>query len=94
MVTQAETEIYDIVIRGGRVLDGAGNPWIAADIAISNGKLVKIGRVTGSGHREIDATGQYVSPGYLPILTWMIIKNSMVKILPKLEKNWIVTRQI
>ncbi len=68
MVTQAETEIYDIVIRGGRVLDGAGNPWIAADIAISNGKLVKIGRVTGSGHREIDATGQYVSPGWIDMM--------------------------
>ncbi len=59
---------YDIVIRGGRVLDGAGNPWIPADIAIRDGKLVKIGRVTGNGQREIDAAGKYVSPGWIDMM--------------------------
>ena len=59
---------YDIVIRGGRVLDGAGNPWVPADIAIKNGKLVKIGRVPGTGLREIDATGKYVSPGWIDMM--------------------------
>lgn len=59
---------YDIVIRGGRVLDGAGNPWISADIAIRDGKLIKIGRVTGTGQREIDASGKYVSPGWIDMM--------------------------
>ena len=59
---------YDIVIRGGRVLDGAGNPWVSADIAIKNGKLFKIGRVPGTGLREIDATGKYVSPGWIDMM--------------------------
>lgn len=64
---QAATE-YDVVIRNGRVLDGAGNPWILADVAIKDGRFVQIGRVTGKGKREIDATGRYVSPGWIDML--------------------------
>jgi N-acyl-D-amino-acid deacylase len=59
---------YDIVIRHGRVLDGAGNPWIAADVAISGGRFVKIGKVVGTGKREIDARGLYVSPGWIDVM--------------------------
>ena len=36
---------YDVVIRNGRVLDGAGNPWILADVAIRDGRFAKIGLV-------------------------------------------------
>ncbi|REJ78719.1 MAG: D-aminoacylase [Acidobacteria bacterium] len=56
---------YDIVIRNGRVLDGAGNPWINADVAIKDGRFVKIGHVAGKGVREIDAAGKFVSPGWI-----------------------------
>ena len=63
----AELE-YDMVIRGGRVLDGAGNPWTRADIAILNGKIAGIGYIPGKGDREIDATGQYVSPGWIDMM--------------------------
>ncbi len=56
---------YDIVIRNGRVLDGAANPWISADIAIKDGRLAKIGLIPEHGKREIDAAGQYVSPGWI-----------------------------
>ena len=59
---------YDVVIRGGRVLDGMGNPWIAADVAISAGRFVKIGKVTGLGKQEIDARGRYVSPGWIDMM--------------------------
>ncbi len=62
---QTADPIYDIVIRNGRVLDGAGNPWIAADVAIKDGRFVRIGHVPGKGKREIDATGKYVSPGWI-----------------------------
>ncbi len=68
LMAQAGGTDYDIVIRGGRVLDGAGNPWIAADIAIRDGKLAKIGRVVGTGNREIDASGKYVSPGWIDMM--------------------------
>ena len=60
--------VYDIVIRNGRVLDGAGNPWIAADVAIKDGHFVRVGRVAGRGRREIDATGKYVSPGWIDVM--------------------------
>ena len=59
---------YDLVIRNGRVLDGAGNPWIRADVAISNGRFTKIGRVPERGLREIDAAGKYVSPGWIDMM--------------------------
>lgn len=59
---------YDIVIRNGRVLDGAGNPWIAADVAIKDGRFVRIGKIGEKGKREIDATGRYVSPGWIDML--------------------------
>ena len=59
---------YDIVIRDGRVLDGAGNPWVAADIAIRGGRFVRIGEVSGRGRVEIDAHGRYVSPGWIDVM--------------------------
>ena len=55
--TPAQPATYDVVIRNGRVLDGAGNPWINADVAIKDGKFVKIGRVAERGTTEIDARG-------------------------------------
>ena len=59
---------YDVVIRNGRVFDGAGNPWINADVAILDGKFVRIGRVEGRGRTEIDARGKYVSPGWIDMM--------------------------
>jgi N-acyl-D-aspartate/D-glutamate deacylase len=59
---------YDIVIRNGRVLDGAGNPWILADVAIKDGKFARIGHVTARGAREIEARGLYVSPGWIDVM--------------------------
>ena len=57
---------YDVVIRNGRVLDGSGNPWFAADIAIRGDRIVKIGRhLAGSAKRTIDAKGQVVAPGFI-----------------------------
>lgn len=72
--------MYDVVIRNGRVLDGAGNPWIRADVAISGGRFVKIGRITGTGKREIDATGDYVSPGWIDVMDqsdYVLLKNGL-----------------
>jgi N-acyl-D-aspartate/D-glutamate deacylase len=64
----ASSAIYDLVIRNGRVLDGAGNPWILADVAIKDGRFAKIGLVPERGTREIDATGRYVSPGWIDMM--------------------------
>src|SRR5688500_17836373 len=63
-----QTLAYDVVIRNGRVLDGAGNPWILADVAIKDGRFARIGRVAERGATEIDARGKYVSPGWIDMM--------------------------
>ncbi|HEX6048666.1 MAG TPA: amidohydrolase family protein, partial [Gemmatimonadaceae bacterium] len=65
---EAPRATYDVVIRNGRVLDGAGNPWILADVAIKDGQFAKIGHVTERGTTEIDARGKYVSPGWIDMM--------------------------
>jgi N-acyl-D-amino-acid deacylase len=64
----AVAQEYDLVIRNGRVLDGAGNPWILADVAIRDGRFAKVGKVDGRGRTEIDARGRYVSPGWIDMM--------------------------
>lgn len=59
---------YDVVIRGGRLLDGAGNPWSSGDVAIKDGRIVAIGRIDGEAAREIAAAGLYVSPGWIDMM--------------------------
>ena len=57
---------WDLVIRGGRVLDGAGNPWMLADVAVRGDSVAAIGPgLPGKGAREIDARGLVVSPGFI-----------------------------
>jgi N-acyl-D-aspartate/D-glutamate deacylase len=59
---------FDIVIRNGRVLDGSGNPWRAADIGIRGGRIVEVGRLTNaSATRVIDAAGLTVTPGFIDV---------------------------
>jgi len=62
------SEQYDVVIRSGRVMDGAGNPWILADVAIRDGRFSRIGVVPGRGRVELDARGKYVSPGWIDMM--------------------------
>lgn len=59
---------YDIVIRGGRVLDGAGNPWVLADVAVKDGRIARIGDIKAAGAEEIDARGRYVAPGFIDMM--------------------------
>jgi N-acyl-D-amino-acid deacylase len=64
----AEEFRYDVVIRNGRLLDGLGNPWLRASIAIKDGRIACIGTCTGRGRREIDAHDHYVSPGWIDLM--------------------------
>ena len=60
---------YDLVIRGGTVVDGSGGEPFAADIAVRDGRIIDIGDIAGSGTEEIDARGNIVTPGFVDIHT-------------------------
>jgi N-acyl-D-aspartate/D-glutamate deacylase len=61
----AEPE-YDLLIRGGRIVDGTGNPWFQGDIAIAGDKIVAVGHVPeGKAKRVIEAKGLVVAPGFI-----------------------------
>ncbi len=62
----AAAQDFDIVIRGGRVLDGSGNPAFNADVGIRGDEIVRVGDLSdASAGRVIDATGLYVVPGFI-----------------------------
>jgi len=60
---------YDLVIRGGSVVDGTGDAAFTADVAVRDGRIVEVGRVVGRGREEIDADGLTVTPGFVDIHT-------------------------
>jgi N-acyl-D-amino-acid deacylase len=65
----AGAESYDVIIRGGHILDGTGNPWYAADIGIRGDKIVAIGKLDNATAKQtIDATGKIVAPGFIDML--------------------------
>jgi N-acyl-D-amino-acid deacylase len=60
---------YDLIIRNGHILDGAGNPWYAADVAVKGDRIAAIGDLRAAhAKQEIDATGRIVSPGFIDML--------------------------
>lgn len=66
--TAQELGPFDILITGGHVVDGSGNPWFDADVGIRGDKIVAVGRLAGAtATRTIDATGKVVAPGFIDI---------------------------
>lgn len=56
---------YDLVIRGGTLVDGSGAPRFTADVGIKDGMIAEIGRITSAASHTIDADGLIVSPGFI-----------------------------
>ena len=61
--------MHDLVIRNGRIIDGTGTPGFHGDIAVDQGRIAQAGGKAGAAHREIDAAGAIVTPGFVDIHT-------------------------
>jgi len=69
-VFRAQSVTYDVVIRGGHIVDGNGNPWFAGDVGIRNGRVAAIGKLDNApATRVIDAAGRIVAPGFIDLHT-------------------------
>ena len=74
---QAQAEVYDLVLQNGRIVDGSGNPWYAADVGVRGGRIVAIGRLcraeradqSACAARVLDARGLVIAPGFIDVHT-------------------------
>ena len=65
----AQEPPYDLLLRGGRVIDGTGAPWFTADVAVRAGRIAAIGALADrESKRTIDARGLYIAPGFIDLL--------------------------
>jgi len=67
---EAPAPPYDLLITNARIVDGSGNPWFRADVAIKDGRIARIGRLgPDRADRTIDARGQILAPGFIDVHT-------------------------
>lgn len=60
---------FDLLLRGGRIVDGTGNPWFQADVGIRGDRIAAIGRLDGApAKRTLDVAGLVVAPGFIDML--------------------------
>ncbi|MBA3441589.1 MAG: D-aminoacylase, partial [Pyrinomonadaceae bacterium] len=64
----ASAPLYDLIVTNARIVDGTGNPWFRADVAIKDGRIARIGRIDPKqGRTSIDAKNQIVAPGFIDV---------------------------
>lgn len=67
---QLRAQQFDLVVVNGKIIDGSGNSWYYGDIAMKDGKIMKIGKASDwSSKRVIDASGLIVAPGFIDVHT-------------------------
>ena len=66
----AQAPAYDLLITNARIVDGSGNPWFRADVAIKDGRIARIGHIgPETASRTINARGQILAPGFIDVHT-------------------------
>ncbi len=86
--------MYDLVITGGRVIDGAGNPWQWADVAVQGERIVAVGPLKGAAaKRTIDAEGRFVCPGFVDFHTHSDLQ-ALAKPLQEMKTRQGVTTEV
>jgi N-acyl-D-amino-acid deacylase len=69
-VATAQAQTADLILQNGRILDGTGNSWYKSNIAITNGKIMAIGKLNGwSATQTIDVQNQIIAPGFIDVHT-------------------------
>ena len=70
VLTSGQAPAYDLVLRGGRIIDGTASPWYQADLAITGDTIARIAAsITEPARRVVDVTGLVVAPGFIDIHT-------------------------
>src|SRR2546426_5691636 len=60
-----ETMAYDLLIKNGRIIDGSGRPAFHGDVGVAKGKIIELGRLSGTARQVIEADGRVVAPGFV-----------------------------
>jgi N-acyl-D-aspartate/D-glutamate deacylase len=76
----AAEDPYDLVITGGQIVDGTGNPWFYGDVAIRGDRIVALGKLPAgaASNRTIDARGRIVAPGFIDMHShsdWVLLED-------------------
>jgi len=81
--------MYDLIIRGGTIVDGTGGEPYLGDVAVQGERIVAVGEVTASARREIDAAGMIVTPAHLGHLSFFPTSSRLVtrKVTPHPEQG-------
>jgi len=76
---QSHAADYDLLLKGGKIVDGTGNPWFYGDVALRDNKIVAVEReISGTADKTIDVSGLIVAPGFIDIHShsdWVILED-------------------
>src|SRR5258705_3919978 len=65
MVAAQAPRPFDVLITNARIIDGTGGPSVTGSVAVRDGRIAGVGRVSGAAARTIDARGRVVAPGFI-----------------------------